>query len=294
LLVPLAAAAEDRLDISALLAERGTRLLVVEFYATWCAPCMRAMPRWKQLKERYAAQGLRIAVVNTRDPQGATMRCQGLPFSPDASLCDLEGTIEASFGVGGALPAAFLWSWQGNLLVQKGHVDEVEREIERYLRAAPRVVVARGADVPPAVEAAVKHALGRDGKVLVVANEEEQRMLDAVRSQQARSAARYDEQQQCSAGKELPANSVLRIDRVARGKAAYLTLGLKSLESGCLIQGVSADWSASVAAMADEVVAKLLRQLRRDQVQLPGQVVCTTQAPRRPLGPRDQQRRPHR
>jgi thiol-disulfide isomerase/thioredoxin len=128
------AQADESLDISALLAERGTRLLVVEFYATWCKPCMAAMPLWQQLKERYASQGLRIAVVNTQDAEG---RCRALPFSPDASICDLEGTIANGLGVGGGLPAAFLWSWQGNLLVQRGHIDAVQQEVERYLRASP-------------------------------------------------------------------------------------------------------------------------------------------------------------
>ena len=33
----------------------------------------------------------------------------------------------------GTLPSAFLYSWQGNTLVERGHIDEVEREIEAYM-----------------------------------------------------------------------------------------------------------------------------------------------------------------
>ncbi|MBM4346310.1 MAG: SUMF1/EgtB/PvdO family nonheme iron enzyme, partial [Deltaproteobacteria bacterium] len=280
-----AAHASDGLDIPVLLAERGTRLLVVEFYATWCKPCMAAMPVWQKLKETYASQGLRIAVVNTQDAEG---RCRALPFSPDASLCDLEGTVAHAMGVGGALPAAFLWSWQGNLLVQKGHVDAVEREIERYLRSAPRVLLQRGPGVPDMAVAAVRTALGSDGKVLVVASADEQRLLD--KAKRAQQDPRYDEKAQCQLGAELPPNAVLRVHRVSAGKANHLNLELQDLESGCLVQSSSADWKGEVETAASEAVAKLLRKLRRDRVQMPGSaapaVALPTPEPERATGPR--------
>ena len=260
-----AAHAADSLDIGALLAERGTRLLVVEFYATWCGPCMAAMPRWRALKEKFATQGLRIVVVNTQDPDGG---CKALPFSPDVAMCDLEGNMANGMSVGGKLPAAFLWSWQGNLLVQKGHVDAVEQQIERYLRAAPRVLLQKDKDVPAAALVAVREALARDGKVLVAASAEERRLLD--RARQAAAHPRYDEKAQCQLGAELPPNAILEVSRVAQGKASFLNVSMRDLQTGCAVQSGSGDWKADANAAADEAVAKLLRKLRRDRVQMPG------------------------
>jgi hypothetical protein len=37
--------AADHVDIKDWLARSGVRLVAVEFYATWCKPCMDAMPR---------------------------------------------------------------------------------------------------------------------------------------------------------------------------------------------------------------------------------------------------------
>ena len=264
-LAPRPAHAADSIEIPALLAERGTRLLVVEFYATWCQPCMAAMPRWKAIKEKYAAQGLRIAVVNSQDPDGG---CKALPFSPDASYCDLEGHIANAMGVGGKLPAAFLWSWQGNLLVQRGHVDAVEAQIERYLQTAPRVLVQKGNGATDAAMLAVREALTRDGKVLVVASADEQRLID--KAKQAAGNARYDEKSQCQLGAELPPNALLRVSRVGEGKAAFLNVQMQNLETGCTLQSGSAPWAGEVAPAADEAVAKLMRKLRRDRVQMPG------------------------
>jgi len=130
LLAPTSARGEG-VDVRAWLDRPGVKLVVVEFYATWCRPCMEAIPRWSRLHKRFQDRGLRLIVVNTRDPDAG---CQALPWTPDAQVCDYEGAVEQRFGVGGQLPSAFLWSWQGNLLVQRGHVDQVQPAIEDHLR----------------------------------------------------------------------------------------------------------------------------------------------------------------
>ncbi len=147
MLAPPVQAGED-LNLGDWLGRSGVKLFAVECYATWCKPCMEAMPRWAALKDKYRKQGLLVVGVNTLDPQGG---CRGIGWSPDDTVCDLEGRVADSFRLNGQLPAAFLWSWQGNLLVQKGHVAEVEREVERYLRDAPRVAMEAGAGIGPAV-----------------------------------------------------------------------------------------------------------------------------------------------
>ena len=62
--IPGRASADDRFDLRDWLRRPGVRLVVVEFYATWCKPCMRAVPRWKALHEKYADQGLVILGVH--------------------------------------------------------------------------------------------------------------------------------------------------------------------------------------------------------------------------------------
>ena len=37
--------------------------MVVEFYATWCEPCMDAIPRWKKLHDKYRGVALRLHLV---------------------------------------------------------------------------------------------------------------------------------------------------------------------------------------------------------------------------------------
>ena len=262
---PRAAHAGDTLNVQDWLSQPGVRLVAVEFYATWCKPCMEAMPRWKKLKEKYASQGLRVVVVNTQDPDGG---CRSLPFVPDETVCDLDGYISDGFGLQGKLPSAFLWSWQGNLLVSKGHIDEVEHAVEAYLKDAPRVVIEAAADVPADAAAGVRERLTDDGKVLVLAGAAEQAALAAAR--RAQQSAQYDEKLTCKIGMEVPPNALLKVSRVAQGKSAFLNVGLYDLTGGCLLASASSELNGPGKQVAQDAASKLLRKLKRpDGLQQP-------------------------
>ncbi len=131
-------------DLERWLDEPDTKLVVVEFYADWCIPCQKAAPRWEALRRKYADQGLKLVVVNIGEDKKRRGRCKRMPWNPDVALCD--AALGDRLGVS-ELPEAFVWSWQGNLLVDRGaHIDKVERIIRRYLDDNPRVqVVATGA-----------------------------------------------------------------------------------------------------------------------------------------------------
>ncbi|MSP92783.1 MAG: TlpA family protein disulfide reductase [Myxococcales bacterium] len=255
--------AADDLLLPEWLGHPGVRLIAVDFYATWCTPCMEAMPRWRALHDKYYKQGLRVVLVSTQDPDAG---CRGVGFTPFQSVCDLDGRLSQQFALQGKLPAAFLWSWQGNLLVRKGHIDEVEREVERYLKDSPRVLVRAAKDVPAAAVDKLRERLTDDGKVLVVAAEAEVAALDQAKKHQ--QGPRYDERQQCELGREVPPNALLQLKRVAQGKDAFLHAGLLDLESGCQLQSASAPWGEP-KDMAAQAVAALLSKLKLPSIAMP-------------------------
>ena len=38
-------------------------ILVLDFWATWCVPCLKEVPEWNRLQEKYAEQGVKIVGV---------------------------------------------------------------------------------------------------------------------------------------------------------------------------------------------------------------------------------------
>ena len=109
---------------------------------------------------------------------------------------------------------------------------------------------------------------------------EERRVIDGVRKRQAKDA-RFDDGKQCALGREVPANSVLKLTRVKDGSADFLNLAIIHLETGCQTQVASTSWEANPNALAREAVANLLGKLRQDRVAMPGTVAALPTPPPR-------------
>ncbi len=256
--------AEEGLSVDKELDRPGVRLVAVEFYATWCKPCMEAVPKWKALHDKYRDKGLRLIVVAVQDDG----RCTNPGWSPDRVICDEDGRISAAVHVGQNLPSAFLWNWRGKLLVQRGHVAEVEKAVAAELDTAPRVTIGAVPAGPDAVQLRklselVRAEVRKSGKLEVVATADERDMLDRVRRESQKAG--YSENSQCKLGAELAANSLLKVSLQGSGKGTKLLLQLFSAESGCLLQSGLAPWRPNNDDLAvAEAVADLIGRLRSD------------------------------
>lgn len=108
-----------RVDLAAL---RG-RVVLLTFWATWCAPCQAEMPRFIAWQKRFGPDGLQIVAVSMDDseaPVRRLVRRRGLNYPVvmgDAALGTLYG------GVLG-LPVTFLIDRQGNIAAKfKGETN---------------------------------------------------------------------------------------------------------------------------------------------------------------------------
>jgi len=126
------------------LAEHDGRILVVNFWATWCVPCVEELPLLEEIERLEAARGVEVVAVSADGPGReaevqrfvATRRLR-LEVRTGATVADME-----ALGLGSALPATLVVDRDGavafRLLGPLRREDLVER-IEWLLgeRAVP-------------------------------------------------------------------------------------------------------------------------------------------------------------
>jgi peroxiredoxin len=95
------------------LSEVKGRVVLLDFWATWCVPCREALPNLELLHRDFGDKGLLVLGVNTEAPkdQAAFLEKFGYTFR---SLVDANETVKNVYGVGG-IPAAVLIDKDGNI-----------------------------------------------------------------------------------------------------------------------------------------------------------------------------------
>ena len=125
----LAAAAADGGSDELQIDAYAGKVVVVDFWASWCVPCRRSFPWMNEMVAKYADQGLVVIAVNLdKEPEAADAFLSEVPadfeirFDPDASLAQ-------EFGVE-AMPNSFVFGRDGQLVAR--HLGFKVRKQDEY------------------------------------------------------------------------------------------------------------------------------------------------------------------
>jgi thiol-disulfide isomerase/thioredoxin len=104
--------------------------VLVDFWATWCAPCVTAMPELERLHEQYAASGFSVVGISIDEEHDRVAKLVrqgriGYPVFLDATETPAWSTFHVR-----SVPAAFLVDAEGRIVQQwLGKVDLSEVEL---------------------------------------------------------------------------------------------------------------------------------------------------------------------
>ena len=108
------------------------KIVLINFWATWCAPCQKEMPELVKLQKRYAAKGLQILGVTYEPEKLATVNRIAQKFKINYPL--LFGTEELSkqYQIEEVLPVTIIVDREGKIQSQiLGMIDtkDIEQKI---------------------------------------------------------------------------------------------------------------------------------------------------------------------
>jgi peroxiredoxin len=119
------------------------KAVLINFWATWCAPCKIEMPWLVALRNEYAPQGFEILGVNADDP--GTPRAKLVKFGQeqhlDYPLLVGEDSMSRKYGGVEFLPTSFFVGRNGKVVAETAGLvskDEVETSIKKALAAGAK------------------------------------------------------------------------------------------------------------------------------------------------------------
>jgi thiol-disulfide isomerase/thioredoxin len=113
------------------------KVLVADFYATWCEPCRQSIPRLNGLQKQYGPEGLQIVGLNVGGPDdrikvnefAQELHIQYPLGFPDKALTDLFLADDQT------IPQTFIFGREGELIKRfVGYQGDTGGEIERTIQ----------------------------------------------------------------------------------------------------------------------------------------------------------------
>lgn len=118
---------------------KGEKLTVIDFWATWCKPCLKAIPELNAIFNKYKDKGVSFIGINCDGPRSVA---KVGPMSKSLQieypvLLDIDATVKTQLNLS-AFPTLIIVNSKGKIVwIHEGFVSGDEKEIiaqiEKYI-----------------------------------------------------------------------------------------------------------------------------------------------------------------
>jgi peroxiredoxin len=116
------------------LQEQRGRVVMVNFWATWCGPCRQEMPQLDRLYQKYHAAGFVLMGVNVDDDQRKAAEVAGKLGVTFPVLLDTDKTVSKLYDLS-TMPSTVIIDREGKVrYVHRGYLSGYEDNYEKQIR----------------------------------------------------------------------------------------------------------------------------------------------------------------
>ncbi|MFC1485164.1 TlpA family protein disulfide reductase [bacterium] len=103
------------------------KVIILDFWATWCPPCRKEIPGFVELQAQYKDQGLEIVGVSLDDRGWDVVKPFASEYNINYVLVVGDKDIAIKYGGITGIPTTFIIDRDGN--IQKKHIGYVSKEV---------------------------------------------------------------------------------------------------------------------------------------------------------------------
>ena len=118
------------------------KVVLIDFWATWCAPCIAEIPRWNELYGRYQGKGFVVLGVTIRSGWASDIKPDVKKLKIAYPVVVGDDNVEQAFGGIWGFPTTFLVNRKGQIYKKYTGTypqkqEQIETDIQKLLAEKP-------------------------------------------------------------------------------------------------------------------------------------------------------------